>query len=41
MNTAYDYVIKYGIELESDYPYTGKFGSCKYDKAKTVYSPKG
>jgi len=33
---AVAYVAQKGIELESDYPYTAKDGSCKYDASKAL-----
>jgi C1A family cysteine protease len=33
---AMNYLVKVGLELESDYPYTGKQGSCAYDKSKAT-----
>ena len=31
-----DYTQKYGLESESDYPYKGVDGTCKYDKTKAT-----
>ncbi|VFR03613.1 unnamed protein product [Cuscuta campestris] len=39
MTTAYEYVLKSGgLEREKDYPYTGRDGTCKFDKSKIVAS---
>lgn len=40
MTTAYEYTLKAGgLELEKDYPYTGRDrGSCKFDKSKIAAS---
>lgn len=32
MDNAFRYIIKYGITLESAYPYERKINKCKYDK---------
>jgi cathepsin F len=35
MNNAVNYIMKSGgIQLEEDYPYTGKTGRCKFDGTK-------
>lgn len=35
MTTAYEYVIQAGgVQLESDYPYTGVVGKCRFDPSK-------
>ncbi|KAL3514703.1 hypothetical protein ACH5RR_027420 [Cinchona calisaya] len=35
MNNAFEYILKSGgIEREQDYPYTGKDGTCNFDKGK-------
>jgi cathepsin L len=34
MDQAFEYIEKYGLELESDYPYTARDGKCKYDQTK-------
>lgn len=36
MDQAFDYVQKYGIEREADYPYTARDGKCHYDEKKVV-----
>jgi len=36
MDYAFEYVIAKGIELESDYTYTARDGSCKYAAAKAT-----
>ncbi|KAL2629781.1 hypothetical protein R1flu_014467 [Riccia fluitans] len=37
MTNAYEYVLKAGgLQKESDYPYTGKDGRCKFDPKKVV-----
>lgn len=36
MDDAFEYVIKYGLEEESVYPYTGYGNGCQYDKSKVV-----
>ncbi|KAL8135634.1 cysteine proteinase 15A-like [Apium graveolens] len=39
MNTAFQYTVKAGgLQLEKDYPYTGKDGKCKFDKNKIAAS---
>ncbi|KAF5194176.1 Cysteine protease rd19a, partial [Thalictrum thalictroides] len=39
MNNALEYTLKAGgLQLEEDYPYTGKDGKCKFDKTKIVAS---
>ncbi|CAH9077791.1 unnamed protein product [Cuscuta europaea] len=39
MTTAYEYVLKSGgLVQEKDYPYTGRDGTCKFDKKKIVAS---
>jgi len=40
MDNAFQYVEKYGLETESDYPYTASDGSCKYDASKVVSGSK-
>lgn len=35
---AFDYIAKHGIQAEETYEYTGKDGTCKYDKSKVVVS---
>jgi len=39
-NSAYTYLIKNGVMLDSDYKYTAKRGTCKYSKSKATYSVK-
>jgi cathepsin L len=34
MDSAFEYIEQYGIMTESDYPYTARDGSCKYDSSK-------
>lgn len=35
MNNAFEYILESGgIQLEKDYPYTGRDGTCKFDKTK-------
>ncbi|XP_045477244.1 procathepsin L-like [Harmonia axyridis] len=41
VSTAYEYVEKYGIESEKDYPYQDDDGHCYYDKTKVVTKIKG
>jgi len=36
MPWAFDYVVKYGIQEESDYPYTAKDGKCQYNSQKAM-----
>lgn len=37
MTSAFEYTMKAGgLELEKDYPYTGKDGKCKFDKQKVA-----
>ncbi|PIA57077.1 hypothetical protein AQUCO_00600066v1 [Aquilegia coerulea] len=39
MNSALEYTLKAGgLQLEKDYPYTGKDGKCKFDKTKIAAS---
>uniref|UniRef100_A0A7S3G7G8 Uncharacterized protein n=1 Tax=Palpitomonas bilix TaxID=652834 RepID=A0A7S3G7G8_9EUKA len=40
MDNAFQYVEKYGLEKESDYPYTAQDGSCQYDASKVVAGSK-
>lgn len=35
MGLAMDYVAKYGLESETDYPYVGRDGTCNYERAKS------
>lgn len=39
MGTAFDYAHDFGMELESDYPYTAMDGNCAYDKSKVAVTP--
>lgn len=41
MDDAFEYVEKYGIELESTYPYTGTTDTCKYNAADAVFHNTG
>lgn len=39
MNNAFEYALKAGgLQKEKDYPYTGKDGTCKFDKTKIAAS---
>nr|XP_043614412.1 cysteine proteinase 15A-like [Erigeron canadensis] len=39
MNNAFEYILKAGgVQKEADYPYTGKDGTCKFDKSKIAAS---
>ena len=39
MTSAFSYLLKSGgLEREKDYPYTGKDGTCKFDKSKIAAS---
>ncbi|KAH7849557.1 hypothetical protein Vadar_019609 [Vaccinium darrowii] len=39
MNNAFEYSLKVGgLQREEDYPYTGKDGTCKFDKSKIAAS---
>lgn len=39
MNNAFEYLLKSGgVQRESDYPYTGKDGTCHFDKTKIAAS---
>ena len=40
MGLAMTYTETSGIELESSYPYTGRNGTCTYDKAQEVFENK-
>jgi len=37
MEAGFQYVAKYGIETESDYPYQGTDDKCAYDSSKVVF----
>jgi len=41
MDDAFSYVEKYGIELESTYPYTGETGTCAYNAADVKFKNTG
>ena len=41
MDNAFKYIETAPLELESDYPYTARQGSCKYDSSKGVGQVKG
>jgi cathepsin L len=41
MDNAFNYAKAYKIEGESDYPYTGRGGSCAYNAAKGKVSATG
>lgn len=41
MDYAFQYVIDYGIELESSYPYKAYDGACKYDSGKVAMKLSG
>jgi C1A family cysteine protease len=41
MGLAFDYLKKYKIEKETDYPYTGRDGTCKYSATKGVINTRG
>ena len=36
MDAAFDYIVSNPLELEADYPYTARDGSCSYVKTKGV-----
>ena len=39
MNNAFEYILKSGgLQKEEDYPYTGKDGTCHFDKSKIAAS---
>ncbi|KVI06529.1 Cysteine peptidase, asparagine active site-containing protein, partial [Cynara cardunculus var. scolymus] len=39
MNNAFEYILKAGgVQKEADYPYTGKDGTCHFDKSKIAAS---
>ncbi|PNX71870.1 cysteine proteinase rd19a-like protein, partial [Trifolium pratense] len=39
MNNAFEYILQSGgVVAEKDYPYTGRDGTCKFDKSKVVSS---
>lgn len=39
MTSAFSYLLKSGgLEREKDYPYTGKDGTCKFEKSKIAAS---
>jgi len=39
--SAVEYAGKYGLEKESDYPYTARDGQCRYDSSKAITTNKG
>jgi C1A family cysteine protease len=41
LDTAEDYLQKFGLERESDYPYSAADGTCHYDKSKVVATTVG
>jgi hypothetical protein len=41
MDDAFKYCEKYGLELESAYPYTGTDGSCTYSANKEKFKNTG
>ena len=36
MDYAFEYIKSHPLETESDYPYTARDGTCKYDSSKGV-----
>lgn len=36
MDSAFEYMMKYGVESENSYPYTATDGSCNYSKSKVI-----
>ena len=37
MNNAFEYILQSGgVQKEKDYPYTGRDGTCKFDKTKVA-----
>jgi len=39
MNNAFEYILgSGGVQREKDYPYTGRDGTCKFDKSKIAAS---
>jgi len=36
MDSAFDYIVSNPLELEADYPYTARDGTCSYVKTKGV-----
>jgi len=41
MDSAFEYVMKYGLVEESEYPYTASRTKCEYDTSKVVFANKG
>lgn len=41
MQAGFEYIRDYGIELESDYPYTAVRGNCQFSTSKSVTNAGG
>ena len=41
MDYAFQYIESAPLMLESDYPYTAREGTCKYDESKGIGKVKG